>query len=70
MSLSPIISRDIVNMRLLLNAIKREKYMDTLRDAVVGDFKWSACNNNYNGWLICDGSALNRVTYSSLFKKK
>jgi len=47
MSLSPIISRDIVNTRLLLNAIKREKYMDTLRDAVVGDYKWSACNNKF-----------------------
>ena len=67
MSLSPIISRDIVNMRLLLNAIKREKYMDTLRDAVVGDYKWSACNSSYNGWLICDGSPLDRVLYSALF---
>jgi len=67
MSLSPIISRDIVNTRLLLNAIKREKYMDTLRDAVVGDYKWSACNSSYNGWLICNGSALDRVTYSALY---
>ena len=67
MSLSPIISRDIVNTRLLLNAIKREKYMDTLRDAVVGDYKWSACNSSYNGWMICNGAALDRVTYSALY---
>ena len=67
MSLSPIISRDIVNTRLLLNAIKREKYMDTLRDAVIGDYKWSACNSSYNGWMICNGSALDRVTYSALY---
>jgi len=67
MSLSPIISRDIVNTRLLLNAIKREKYMDTLRDAVVGDYKWSAYNTDYNGWLKCDGRQLSKTTYSALY---
>jgi len=67
MALSPILSRDIVTTRLLLNAIKREKYMDFLRDAVVGDYKWSACNVSFHGWMKCDGSALSRTTYSTLY---
>jgi microcystin-dependent protein len=67
MSLSPILSRDIVATRLLFNAIKREKYMDFLRDAVVGDYKWSACNVSFHGWMKCDGSALSRTTYSALY---
>ena len=67
MSLSPILSRDIVATRLLFNAIKREKYIDFLRDAVVGDYKWSACNVSFHGWMKCDGSALSRTTYSALY---
>ena len=67
MALSPILSRDIVTTRLLFNAIKREKYMDFLRDAVVGDYKWSACNVSFHGWMKCDGSALSRTTYSTLY---
>ena len=67
MSFSPILSRDIVNTRLLLNAIKREKYLDTLRDAVVGDYKWSARIGDFSGWLLCDGRSIDRTTYSALY---
>jgi len=67
MSLSPILSRDIVATRLLFNAIKREKYINVLKEAVVGDYKWSAHDNDFHGWMKCDGSALSRTTYSSLY---
>ena len=67
MSLSPILSRDIVATRLLFNAIKREKYINVLKDAVVGDYKWSAYNHDFHGWMKCDGTALNRTTYSDLY---
>lgn len=33
---------------------------------VVGDLKQSSIASNHGKWLICDGSALNRVTYSAL----
>jgi len=67
MSLSPILSRDIVATRLLFNAIKREKYINFLKDNVVGDYKWSACNVSFHGWMKCDGSALDRNTYEALY---
>ena len=67
MSLSPVLSRDIVATRLLFNAIKREKYLDHLTDAVVGDYKWSARPANFRGWMKCDGSALDRYTYRQLY---
>jgi microcystin-dependent protein len=38
-----------------------------MKEAVVGDYKWSACNVNFHGWLKCDGSALSKTTYSSLY---
>ena len=41
--------------------------MDTIKDAVVGDFKWSARQADFTGWLLCDGSSLDRTTYSALF---
>jgi microcystin-dependent protein len=66
MSLSPILSRDIVTTRLLFNAIKREKYINFLTDAVVGDYKWSACNVSFHGWMKCDGSALPVAQYGAL----
>lgn len=59
--------RDIVTSRFLFNVLKRNKYQDTLRDAVIGDFKWSARLSNFSGWLICDGSAVSRTTYADLF---
>ncbi len=33
----------------------------------VGDIKMSARQDNYEGWLVCDGREVNRTTYSALF---
>jgi microcystin-dependent protein len=70
MSLSPILSRDIVATRLMFNMMKRNKYEDYLKDTIVGDLKWSAITDNslaVRGWLKCDGSSVSRTTYSALF---
>jgi microcystin-dependent protein len=48
--------------------IKGNRYQDTLKDAVVGDFKWSVRNSDFSGWVLCDGRSLNRVTYSQLYE--
>jgi microcystin-dependent protein len=34
----------------------------------IGDYKYSASNQNKNGWLICDGSSLNIEDYPDLFE--
>ena len=33
----------------------------------VGDIKMNVASTERNGWLLCDGRALNRATYASLF---
>lgn len=33
----------------------------------IGDIKMSVRQDNYEGWLVCDGRSLNRITYSALF---
>jgi microcystin-dependent protein len=33
----------------------------------VGDIKMSVREDNYEGWLVCDGRAISRETYSALF---
>lgn len=35
--------------------------------AMIGDYKYSARANDAHGWLICDGRALDRETYSALY---
>lgn len=70
MSLSTVLSRDTVTTRLIFNMMKRNKYEDYLKDALVGDLKWSAIIDNSlstRGWLKCDGSSLSRTEYSALF---
>lgn len=37
----------------------------TLSD--VGDYKISARNDDFNGWLLCDGRSLSRSTYPKLY---
>ena len=32
----------------------------------IGDYKFSSIQSNHGNWLICDGSAISRTTYSSL----
>jgi microcystin-dependent protein len=34
---------------------------------LIGDYKHSAQTTNHNGWLICNGQAISRTTYSALF---
>jgi len=65
---SSAVSRDIVTARFLFNAVKGNRYQDSLRDSVVGDYKWSARNSDFSGWLLCDGRSLSRVTYSQLYE--
>jgi microcystin-dependent protein len=36
-------------------------------DLHIGDFKWSARNNDYRSWLVCDGRSLDRELYADLF---
>ncbi len=33
----------------------------------IGDIKMSVREDNYEGWLVCDGRAISRETYSALF---
>ncbi len=35
--------------------------------AEIGDIKMSVREDNYEGWLVCDGRAVSRETYSALF---
>jgi microcystin-dependent protein len=34
----------------------------------IGDFKWSAKDTDFNGWLLCDGRSLSRTAYFELFQ--
>ena len=35
--------------------------------AIIGDYKYSARNDDHLGWLVCDGRLLDRVQYKALF---
>lgn len=48
-------------------AVSSNDTMDILKDAVVGDYKWSARTSDFFGWLVCDGRSLSRTDYSDLF---
>ena len=52
----------IISMR-----VQRNEYKDHIKDAVVGDYKLSACSADFHYWLICDGRSLNRRQYHKLF---
>lgn len=39
-----------------------------LIDLHIGEYKWTCRNNDYYGWLLCDGRSLPRTEYSSLFE--
>lgn len=38
-----------------------------LVSAIIGDLKMSIRSTDYEGWLVCDGRAVSRETYSALF---
>lgn len=61
------LARDIVTARFMFNAIKGNRYQDALKDAVVGDYKWSARSEDFFGWVLCDGRSLSRITYNELY---
>jgi len=33
----------------------------------IGDYKWTANNNDFKGWLLCDGRSLLRAQYDELY---
>ncbi len=39
-----------------------------LVSSIVGDLKMSIRSTDYEGWLVCDGRAISRQTYSALFE--
>jgi microcystin-dependent protein len=34
----------------------------------IGDYKWSVSNNDFKGWLLCNGRSLQRSQYPELFE--
>lgn len=49
-------------------AYVQQAILDALQQAhVVGDIKASLQTSNHNGWLLCNGQAVSRTTYASLF---
>jgi len=49
-------------------AYVQQAILDALQQAhVVGDIKASMRTGNHNGWLLCNGQAVSRTTYASLF---
>lgn len=62
------IARDIVTTRFVYNLLQRNTFRDTLKDAVVGDYKFSALTTSDSmGWLKCDGRSLSRTQYAQLY---
>lgn len=61
-------SYDIVANRALFNLTKRHEFIRDLRGHQPGDLKWSAMAADFHGWLVCDGRALSRTAYPTLFQ--
>ncbi len=61
-------SYDIVANRALFNLTKRHDFIRDLRGHQPGDLKWSAKASYFQGWLVCDGRALSRIDYPTLFQ--
>ena len=47
---------------------KIDEAFGNINSVPVGSIVPYAANNPPEGWLVCDGSAINRTTYASLFK--
>ncbi len=33
----------------------------------IGEYKWSCKQNDYNGWIVCDGRTLSSLVYKNLY---
>ena len=43
------------------------KYLHERTRPDVGDYKWSCKQEDFNGWVVCDGRTLSRTQYPDLF---
>jgi microcystin-dependent protein len=50
-----------------VTAINIAKFSGSGATSNIGDYKDSAINSNHSGWLLCNGLAVSRTTYASLF---
>lgn len=44
------------------------QYLNFLLTPHMGDYKMSAMNEDFGGWMICDGRSVSRNTYDKLFE--
>jgi microcystin-dependent protein len=49
------------------NLVNKVQNNSNLNDNAVGDLKWTVRNNDFNGWLKCDGRLVSKDTYSHLY---
>lgn len=61
------LSQQISTNKFMFNAIDKNRRLDHLKDAVVGDLKVSIRTGDFSGWLKCDGRAVSRSQYADLF---
>lgn len=61
------INQQFAVSRFMYNMMEKNRRMDVLKDAVVGDLKWSIRTADFSGWLKCDGRAVSRAQYPDLF---
>lgn len=55
------LSHAVYNVSLRVNALLAIVFLH------VGEYKLSARTDDFQGWLVCDGRSLDRVTYKALF---
>lgn len=55
----------VTSSQQFLNAQALIAYLSQMH--AIGDLKYSLIGTNHNGWLLCNGQAISRVTYSALF---
>lgn len=55
----------VTSSQQFLNAQALIAYLGQMHS--IGDLKYSLIGANHNGWLLCNGQAISRVTYSELF---
>lgn len=63
------VRRDTADSRINFTdtAVSMNDSMDIMKDAIVGDYKWSARSSDFYGWMLCDGRLLSRSEYKDLF---